>query len=178
MTISASWGTGEPVPPREVLKILQGTGTGYSGYGWQSPPSGATNFPSSPQFLEANGIGTDSTRDPLRFDLNRWPSVVVARSGSPAMEEEPIGNWNYVNRVYNVELEVYTNKNKLELFNLIREIRRICHKNRQAPTASGFQRMQFINFVPETENAVNIWFGTVSIQFVNFSVPMENNWTA
>ena len=170
---TVAWGSGEPVPPSEALLIINGIGT-YSGYGWDTATNGV---PSKPQLLEANGIGTDSSRDPLRFDLNQYTGVIVSRSGNPAMEEEPIGNWNYVNRIYNVELEVYTNESKEQLFNIVRELRRICHKNKQAAPASGFQRLQFVNFIPETESAVNVWFGTVNLQFVSLSVLMEDTWS-
>ena len=171
---TVAWGLGEAVAPTEIIRILNGTGS-YAGYVWDTSTAGV---PSKPTLNEANGIRTESSRDPLRFDLSQSDNgVIVARSGNPVLTEEPIGNWNYVNRMYNVELEVYTNENKQHLFNLVREVRRICHKNRTAPSVSGFQRVQFVNFIPETENAVNVWYGTVNIQLVNLSVLMEDTWS-
>ena len=80
------------------------------------------NNVAEPRFIEATG----NTNDPLRFDLN-VKDVIVGRPGTPAFDESPIGNWKYGDRAYNVELEVHTNADRQRLYNLVREVRKLCH---------------------------------------------------
>ena len=75
----------EPLPAKEVLDKL------YTN--WY-----ATNV-AEPEFTEVTGVG-----EPFRLDLNKKDHV-VGKVGSPAMEEQPIGNYKYGNRTYNVELD-------------------------------------------------------------------------
>ena len=53
---------------------------------------------------------------PFRFDLNVGDHL-IGRTGSPALEETPIGNRKYGNRIYSIEIELYTLTGKY--FNLI-----------------------------------------------------------
>ena len=47
----------------------------------------------------------------------------------------------YGNRVYNLELELYTNSGRHRLYDIVKEIRRICHARMHSLTS--FQRIQF-----------------------------------
>ena len=119
----------------------------------------------TPFFIEVTG-----TNEPMRFDLNRGDHI-VGRAGSPALEEEPIGNWKYGNRTYSIELELYTRSGRQRLYDLMGEVRRICHSRMHSLT--GFQRQEFMDFEEETQEHVNVWMGTVSIQLVNKAILLE-----
>ena len=86
----------EPLPIKEFLDELDSQ--------WNS--SNVTE----PQIIEVTG----ATNDPLRFNLN-VNDVVFGRAGDPAMEETPIGNWTYGNRIYNLGLELYTNNSSRKI---------------------------------------------------------------
>ena len=116
----------------------------------------------APTFIEVN-VSAQS----LRYDLN-VKDALLFRAGSPTISEEPIGNWQYVNRVYNVELELSTQISRQRLYNMVQEIRRICYDRRHSMT--DFQRLQFEGFNELTQEQANIWVGTVSIQLVNNAV--------
>ena len=118
-----------------------------------------------PFFIEVTG-----NDEPIRFDLSRGDHV-IGRAGSPALEEEPIGNWKYGNRTYSVELELYTRSGRQRLYDLMAEIRRLCHNRMHSLT--NFQRQQFINFEEETQEHANVWMGTVNIELVNNAVLLE-----
>jgi len=119
-----------------------------------------------PKFIEVTG----ATNDPLRFNLNVG-DVVFGRAGDPALEETPIGNWTYGNRVYNIALEVYTNTNRQRLYDLVKEIRRICHARMHSLTS--FQRIQFGAFTETTQEQVNIWTGAITIKLENNAILLE-----
>jgi len=129
-----------------------------------------TNALSKPGFIEATGTRADGSPDPFRADLN-VNDQIVGRAGNPAMDEQPIGNWKYGNRQYMVELEVYTLVDRQRLYNMMREIRRICHVQKHGLTH--FQRMRFVNFSEQTQQQVNIWVGTIGIQLENRAVFLE-----
>lgn len=147
----------EPLPTKDVLAQLE---VPASNGQWNASTVVA------PKLIEVTG----NTNDPLRFNLN-YGDVIVGRPGSPAQEETPIGNWKYGNRVYNVELEVHTNNGRQRLYDLVGEIRRICHK--QMHGLSSFQRMQFDSFSEATQEQVNIWTGTVTIRLENNAILLE-----
>ena len=115
-------------------------------------------------------ITVNAANEPIRFDLNVGDQV-VGRTGSPAMDETPIGNWKYGNRTYNIEIELFTLDSRQRLFNLMQEIRRICHARKHSLT--NFQRQQFISFNEETSEQVNIWTGTIEIALENTAVLLE-----
>ena len=119
----------------------------------------------TPFFIEVTG-----TNEPMRFDLNRGDHI-VGRAGSPALEEEPIGNWKYGNRTYSIELELYTRSGRQRLYDLMGEVRRICHSRMHSLT--GFQRQEFMDFEEETQEHANVWMGTVNIQLVNNAILLE-----
>ena len=119
-----------------------------------------------PRFIEVTG----ATNDPLRFDLN-VKDVIVGRPGNPAFSEQPIGNWKYGNKIYNVEVEMNTRQGRQRLYDLMAEVRRICHKQRHAMTQ--FQRLQFIDFSEDIQEQVNLWTGRCNVQLVNQMVLLE-----
>ena len=118
-----------------------------------------------PAFIEVTGAN-----EPMRFDLN-VNDHFVGRAGSPAIEEEPIGNWKYGNRTYNLELEVYTLTSRQRLYDLMRELRRICHARIHSLT--NFQRLRFVNFQELTQEQANVWAGTINITLENSAVLLE-----
>ena len=143
----------EPVPVTDVLAELN------------------TNWNASnvvkPVLVEM--AGTDSI---TRIDLNRG-DYVIARPGSPTLEEIPLGNWKYINRTYNITIELQTKNSRQRLYDLMAEIRKICHVRRHSMTS--FQRLQFINFNEEGGEQVNIWVGTIELQVVNENILAETS---
>ena len=118
-----------------------------------------------PALIKVNAAG-----QPIRFDLNSGDHI-IGRTGTPAMDETPIGNRKYGNRVYNIEIELFTLTSRQRLFNLMQEIRRICHARMHSLT--NFQRQQFVGFNEETGEQVNVWTGTVEIVLENNAVLLE-----
>ena len=118
-----------------------------------------------PQLVELNG-----PEGVFRIDLNR-ADYIIGQPGSPTMEETPIGNWKFVDRTYSVTLSVQTRDSRQRLYNLMREIRKICHVRRHEMT--NFQRLQFLNFNEDTTEQANVWTGTVTVQMVNQNVLAE-----
>tara|TARA_R100001082_G_scaffold110917_1_gene92413 strand:- start:5957 stop:6397 length:441 start_codon:yes stop_codon:yes gene_type:complete len=141
----------EPLPINEFITDLEGQWT-------------ASNV-SKPAFIEVTGAN-----EPIRFNLN-VNDHIIGRAGSPAVQETPIGNWTYGNRVYNLELEVHTLNSRQRLYDLMREIRRICHA--RASSLTNFQRIQFMDFTELTAEQVNLWSGTVNLQLQNYAVTLE-----
>ena len=107
---------------------------------------------------------------PYRFDLNAGDHI-IGRTSSPAMSEEPIGNRKYGNRTYSVELELYTLTSRQRLYNLMLEVRRICHARMHSLT--NFQRIQFVNFDEMTTDTVNVWMGNSQVSLENSAVLLE-----
>ena len=142
----------EPLPVKEVLDVFEAH--------WN-----ASNV-AEPRIIEMTG----QTNDPLRFDLN-VKDVIVGKAGTPAFDEMPIGNWKYGNRTYNVELELYTNANRQRLYDIVKEVRRLCHARMHSLT--NFHRIRFASFQEDTQQNVNIWTGSIVIQLENSSVLLE-----
>ena len=141
----------EPVPVTAVLTELDTT--------WNS------DNVATPQLVEM--AGTDSV---TRIDLNRGDYVVV-RPGTPTLDETPIGNWKFINRVYNITAEIQTRVSRQRLYDLMAEIRRICYVRRHSMLK--FQRLQFRNFSEEVGEQVNVWIGTIELQTVNENILAE-----
>ena len=142
----------EPLPVKEFLDELDAQ--------WD-----ASNVV-EPRFIEVTG----NTSDPLRYDLN-VKDVVVGKAGTPAVDELPIGNWKYGNRTYNIELEVHTNSQRQRLYDIIREIRKLCHSRMHNLT--NFHRIRFVSFNELTQQQVNVWSGIVNIQLENSAILLE-----
>ena len=119
----------------------------------------------NPQLVELNG-----PEGVFRIDLNR-ADYIIGQPGSPTMEEPPIGNWKFVDRTYSVTLTVHTRDSRQRLYDLMREVRKICHVRRHEMT--NFQRLQFLNFNEDTTEQANVWTGTVTVQMVNQNVLAE-----
>ena len=83
----------------------------------------------------------------------------------------PIGNWKYVDRIYSVVLELQTRINRQRLYDLMAEIRRICHARRHSMT--NFQGLQFSNFNEASEDQIGVWAGTIEIGLVNENILAE-----
>tara|TARA_R110000824_G_scaffold236442_3_gene425127 strand:- start:9756 stop:10193 length:438 start_codon:yes stop_codon:yes gene_type:complete len=115
-------------------------------------------------------ITVNKTGDPIRYDLNTGDHL-IGRTGSPAFDEVPIGNWKYGNRSYNVEIELWTLNSRQRLYNLMQEIRRICHSRIHSLT--NFQRQEFIDFNEEVSDQVNLWTGTIGIELINNAVLLD-----
>ena len=115
-------------------------------------------------------ITVNKTNEPIRYDLNRG-DMLIGRTGSPSFDEQPIGNWKYGNRTYNIEMELFTLDSRQRLFNLMQEIRRICHARKHSLT--NFQRQEFIDFNEEVSDQVNLWTGTLGIQLQNNGVLLD-----
>ena len=145
----------EPLPANDVLNILDAT--------WVYGNVAGTS--KKPGFIEVTGAG-----DPLRIDLN-VNDQIVGKAGTPALEEQPIGNYKYGNRTYLVELEVYTLASRQRLYDIMREIRRIIHVKVHGLTS--FQRVRFVSFSELTQEQVNLWTGVISIQLENRAVLLE-----
>ena len=145
----------EPVPINEVLVALED----------QWAYSNVSGTLKKPAFVEVTGAS-----EPMRFDLN-VNDHFVGRAGSPAMEEQPIGNWKYGNRTYNLDIELYTLTSRQRLYDLARELRRICHARMHS--LSNFQRQRFVNFQELTQEQANIWAGTITITLENNAVLLE-----
>ena len=145
----------EPVPINEFLVDVEDQWT-YSNV------SGTT---AKPAFVEVTGDD-----EPMRFNLN-VNDHFVGRAGTPALEETPIGNWKYGNRTYSLEIEVFTLTSRQRLYDLMREMRRICHARKHSLT--NFQRQQFVTFQELTQEQANVWAGTVNITLENNAILLE-----
>ena len=143
----------EPVPVTEVLSELDTN--------WN-----ASNV-TKPQLVEL--AGTDAI---TRLDLNRG-DYLIARPGSPTLDEVPVGNWKYINRTYNVIVELQTRVSRQRLYDLMAEVRKICHVRRHSMT--NFHRLQFVNFNEEVGEQVNVWIGTIELQTVNENILAETS---
>ena len=115
-------------------------------------------------------ITVNKTNDPIRFDLN-VADHLIGRTGSPSFDEQPIGNWKYGNRVYNVEIELWTLNSRQRLYNLMQEVRRLCHARMHSLT--NFQRQEFMEFTEDVADQVNLWTGTIAIQLQNNAVLLD-----
>ena len=143
----------EPVPVTEILAEINTY--------WD------TDNVAKPVLVELGG--TDAA---TRIDLNRG-DYLIGQSGSPSFEEVPIGNWKYINRTYNISIELQTRSSRQRLYDLMAEIRRICHVRRHSMTK--FQRLQFQNFNETVGEQVNVWIGTIDLQTVNENVLAETS---
>ena len=70
-----------------------------------------------PLLIEMTGAN-----DAIRIDLNRG-DLIIGSPGSPTLEETPIGNWKFVNRMYNISLSIQTKASRQRLYDLMWEIR-------------------------------------------------------
>ena len=139
----------EPVPVTDLLTDIEGQWT-------FSNVSGTSK---KPGFIEVNGAS-----EPLRYNLN-VNDQIIGRAGNPTLQENPIGNYKFGDRIYYVALEIYTNTSRQRLYDLMREIRRICHARIHSLT--NFQRIRFVNFNESTDAQVNLWNGIIQIELLS-----------
>jgi len=121
---------------------------------------------------EPNYIEVTGANDPLRFNLNR-ADYIIGRAGSPEIQEFPIANYKYGNRVYSVVLELYTKDSRQRLYNLMREVRRVCHD--RIHSLSNFQRITFNSFAEDNSDQANVWVGTIDLELQNNAVLLETS---
>ena len=145
----------EPVPVNEFITDLENEWT-------FSNVSGTSK---KPGFIEVTGAS-----EPMRYNLN-VNDQIIARPSGPALQEIPIGNRKFGNRIYNITLELYTNTSRQRLYDVMREIRRICHA--RIHSLPNIQRIQFMDFNELTNAQANLWAGTVSVQLVNSAITLE-----
>ena len=141
----------EPIPITHVMTELNGQ--------WN-----ASNVV-KPTLIEMMGA-----TDPARYNLNVG-DVLIGQPGSPALVETPIGNWKYVRRQFNIEIQLMTRQSRQRLYDIMAEIRRICHARRHSMTS--FQRLQFNQFTEDVGENTNVWTGTVDIQLINEDILAE-----
>ena len=142
----------EPLPVSDVLSELNTQ--------WN-----ASNV-TKPTLIEYNGGQTTT----MRIDLNNSDYVIV-QPGVPTLDETPIGNSSYVDRNYAVSLELMTKNSRQRLYDLMAEIRRICHARVHSMT--NFQRVQFSAFNEVPGDELNVWTGMVEIFVVNTNIVAE-----
>jgi len=140
----------EPIAVTDVLALLNAQ--------WN-----ASNV-TKPVLLELNNGST------TRIDLNRG-DYAVGSAGTPTLDETPLGNWSYVNRTYAVNIELTTRVSRQRLYDLMAEVRRICHAKRHDMT--NFQRVAFAGFSESTDDTLNIWAGSCDIQLSNDNIIAE-----
>tara|TARA_R110000824_G_scaffold75708_1_gene191946 strand:+ start:430 stop:867 length:438 start_codon:yes stop_codon:yes gene_type:complete len=143
----------EPIPIDAIMTDLNGQ--------WN-----ASNV-TKPSLTTVNGAS-----QPFRFDLNVGDQI-IGRTASPAMSEDPIGNRKYGNRNYSIELELYTLTSRQRLYDLMLEVRRICHARMHSLT--NFQRQTFVSFNEEVGEQANVWTGTIDIDLENLGVLLETS---
>ena len=107
---------------------------------------------------------------PFRFDLNVGDHL-IGRTSNPSFDETPIGNHKYGNRIYAIEVELFTLTSRQRLYNLMQEVRRIIHARRHSLTS--FQRQLFQSFDEEVGEQANVWTGTISVELENNGVLLE-----
>ena len=105
-----------------------------------------------------------------RIDLNRG-DYCIGVPGTPTLDEIPLGNWNSVTRNYSIGVELSTRVSRQRLYDLMAEVRRICHAKRH--DMSNFQRVQFVSFNESVDDSLNIWQDTCDISLTNESVTAE-----
>tara|TARA_R100000808_G_scaffold9273_1_gene25532 strand:- start:1357 stop:1794 length:438 start_codon:yes stop_codon:yes gene_type:complete len=142
----------EPLPVSDVLSELNSQ--------WN-----ASNV-TKPTLIEYNGGQTTT----MRMDLNN-SDYLVGQPGSPTLDETPLGNWKYVDRRYSVILELTTKNSRQRLYDLMAEVRRICHSRVHSMT--NFQRLQFSMFNETIGDDLNVWSGMVEVFVVNTNIVAE-----
>lgn len=149
----------ETIPVAEVYELLDKN--------WQTIDS------PKPRLFD---LGRDGRTLRVDFDRIFAPTqgkqdLVIIRPGSATLEEQPIGNWTYGNRIYNIILELYSIESRQRIYNMMAEIRRIMHFKMHHSV--GFQRVQFVDFQELYEDNFQFWVGNVSIQLINNAVLLE-----
>mgnify|MGYP001588592953 FL=1 len=146
--------TDEPIAADDISALLNAQWNNYTGH-----------IP-EPQWIVAS-----DPNQPIRIELLNAGDAVIIRLDTPGLEERPIGTWVYGNRTSRVLLEIATVISRQRLYNLMREIRRICHS--QMHSMTNFQRLQFVSFNELTQTTAQFWSGRCILEVVNFSILLE-----
>lgn len=101
----------------------------------------------------------------------RDADLVVVHIDVPTQEEQPIGTWVYGNRRTRVALETYTRSGRQRLYDINKEIRRICHVRMHQET--NWQRVQYVSFTELVDNDFQVWSGRTILELVNSAVLLE-----
>jgi len=109
------------------------------------------------------------TDQEIRHDLRKQGDLMIIRAG--AFKEEPIGNYIYGNRLYDITLEVFTMSSRQRLYDIMQEVKRIVHGNKHSMT--NFQRITYTGFEDNTQDTVNVWEGTITLTLENHGVLLE-----
>ena len=144
----------ESIPSAEIKTMLDGQ--------WN-----AGNV-AKPNLIDVND--NTATGNQARFDLNRGDYVFIM-ADQPVLDEEPIGTWVYGHRRTRIICEVHTKTDRQRLYDLMAEIRRICHAQMHALT--NYQRVQFQTFNEYTDMQLNVWAGRIVIELLNSAVLLE-----
>ena len=115
-------------------------------------------------------VNDGSAGSQMRFDLQRADHVFIVAE-SPLLEEEPIGSWVYAHRRSRVICEIHTKNSRQRLYDLMAEIRRVCHA--RIHSLDDYQRIQFQTFNEYADMQMNVWSGRVTIELVSSAVLME-----
>tara|TARA_Y100000310_G_scaffold268861_1_gene281735 strand:+ start:1598 stop:2041 length:444 start_codon:yes stop_codon:yes gene_type:complete len=143
----------EPIPSAEVKSLLDAQ--------WDS------GNVTEPTLIDVNdGAGGSQAR----FDLRNADHVFIVAE-SPVETEEPIGMWVYANRNLRVVCEIHTKVSRQRLYDIMAEIRRICHE--QMHLMTNYQRIQYQTFNEYADMQMNVWAGRVTLELVNSAILME-----
>ena len=126
-----------------------------------------SNNVAEPTMFDVNS-GTVGVRANLR---NPGGDHIIIKIDTPGQEETPIGNWTYGNRLTRVLLELYTSSSRQRVYDLMAEVRRICHLRMHLET--DYQRIQFRNWTEMVNENQNIWSGRIILEYVNNAVLLE-----
>ena len=126
----------------------------------------AANVP-EPTLVDLNESATERM---VRIEIRSGDNIVI-RLSTPGFEETPIGNWVYGHRLTRILVEIFTSVSRQRLWDLMAEVRRICHSRMHSLTE--FQRIQFKSFNELVDDNLNIWQGRVIIECINSSVLLE-----
>jgi hypothetical protein len=116
-----------------------------------------------PNFLIANS-GVDATR--YNLTQGDW---IVFKPDTPTETERPIGTWQFGERKWRIFLELSSKFSRVRLWDMRREVRRICHA--QISSMTNFQRIQYVQFIEtNVENNQLIWTGRIEIELVSSEI--------
>ena len=115
--------------------------------------------------VEPSFIDINTSTSPLRVNLIPGDQVLIYQT---SFVPQPIGTWVYEHQITTVFCDLHTIVNRQRLYNLYREIRRIC--NDRIHSMSDYQRVQCKEFNEFTQEQVNIWSGRVVIELTNSAI--------
>jgi hypothetical protein len=118
-----------------------------------------TSILTKPTLVDIN----DSTVG-VRVDFEATNAAVIG-ADAPVFTEAPIGTWVYADQTSRVIVELYTKTSRQSLYNLMREVRRVCHAEMHNETA--YQRVQFLSFNELIETSQGVWVGRIIIELLN-----------